>query len=269
MNYFNGRVVFPEFIYDDRRFCTKLYIFFKFIGLIFYMISLPMCYKPNFYIIMIVAMFLSIINSIRYEYAHFKRYGTIFSSINEYDIWKKEQYPKSRVFFSTIELVIKIVFFAKTFPPQFEFMSLCEIGESIFKIHIFILFTVYAITFVISMYILSSIYLYNYCHSISIIQHNAVPGSGSGSGSVPGSGSSSGSGPSSGSGSVPGSVSFPFPILVIDNQNEECCICLDIDNIQIWSILPCGHKFHGSCISTWLLTNQSCPVCRLHMFSVS
>ena len=243
MNYFNGRVVFPEFIYDDRRFCTKLYIFFKFIGLIFYMISLPMCYKPNFYIIMIVAMFLSIINSIRYEYAHFKRYGTIFSSINEYDIWKKEQYPKSRVFFSTIELVIKIVFFAKTFPPQFEFMSLCEIGESIFKIHIFILFTVYAITFVISMYILSSIFLYDYCHSTSIIQRNAVLGS--------------------------GSVSFPFPILVIDNQNEECCICLDIDNIQIWSILPCGHKFHGSCISTWLLTNQSCPVCRLHMFSVS
>lgn len=241
MDDFNGIVVFPEFIYDDRRFFTKLYIFFKFVGLIFYMISLPMCYKPDFYIIMIVAMFLSIINSIRYEYAHFKRYGTIFSSVNEYDIWKKEQYPKSRVFFSTIELVIKIVFFAKTFPPQFEFMSLCDIGESIFKIHILILFTVYAITFVISMYILLLIYLYDYFYSTTIIQCNVVPVT----------------------------VPISFPILVIDNQNEECCICLDIDNIQIWSILPCGHKFHGSCISTWLLTNQSCPVCRLHMVSVS
>ena len=240
----SGRGVLSEFIYDDYRICKKLDVFFKFIGLIFYTTSLTMCYKPYFYIIMIFAMFLSIINNIRYEYAHFKRYGTIFSSINEYDIWKKKQYPRSRVFFSTIELVIKIVFFAKTFPPQFEFMNLCEIGKSIFNIHIFILFTVYAITFVISMYILSSIYLYDYCHSISVIQRNTVPCSSS------------------------GSVTFPIPILTIDNQNEECCICLDVDNIQIWSILPCGHKFHGSCISTWLLTNQTCPVCRLHMFPV-
>ena len=69
---------------NNRRICAKLYVFFKFIGLIFYTISLQTCYNSNFFIGMIVAMFLSTINSARYEYAHFKRYGTIFSSVNEF-----------------------------------------------------------------------------------------------------------------------------------------------------------------------------------------
>ena len=70
-----------EFLYDNRRICSKLYIFFKFIGLIFYASILPTCNNHDFFIGMIVAMFLAIINSMRYEYAHFMRYGTIFLSI--------------------------------------------------------------------------------------------------------------------------------------------------------------------------------------------
>jgi len=60
-------------------------------------------------------------------------------------------------------------------------------------------------------------------------------------------------------------VSIPIPILIIDNQNEECSICLDIDNIQTWIILPCGHKYHGSCVSTWLQTHKTCPICRFNI----
>ena len=55
----NEIIVFPGFIYDNKRFCSKLYLFFKFIGLIFYTISLINCYSLEFYIIMIISMSLS------------------------------------------------------------------------------------------------------------------------------------------------------------------------------------------------------------------
>jgi len=177
---------------------------------------------------MIVAMFLSTMNSARYEYAHFKRYGTIFSSENEFEEWKKGLYPKSRILFSMVELVIKIVFFIKIFPPVCEFRNLCEIGEGIFKIHILALLMIYIIAFVSSICFLCSCYRYDNSHRQQII-------------------------------------SLPIQILVINNQNEECSICMDTDNNSEWSILQCGHKFHGECISTWLLTNQTCPICRIRI----
>ena len=166
-------------------------------------------------------MFLSTINSARYEYAHFKRYGTIFSSVNEFDAWKEKLYPKSRILFSIIEIIIKIIFFINTFPPVCDFRNLCQIGESIFKIHILALLKIYIIAFVFSICLLCS-------HRQQII-------------------------------------SLPIQILVINTQNEECCICMDTDNNSEWSILPCGHKFHGQCISQWLRSNQTCPICRLRI----
>ena len=80
----NGRVVFPEFIYDDRRKWSIIYTFLKLSGLIFYTVTLHTCSKPDFYIIMIVVMFLSTMNNIRYEYSHYKRYGTLFSSLDDF-----------------------------------------------------------------------------------------------------------------------------------------------------------------------------------------
>ena len=206
-----------EFVYDDGRIYAKLYVFFKFLGLIFYSVSLPTCYNPDFYISMIVVMFLSMMNSVRYEYAHFKRYGTIFSSLNEYRTWKKELLPKSKMFFATIELSIKTAYFIKIFPPQFDYNNLCEIGESIFKIHILALFSIYVISIILSIFILW------------MIRSNSRP---------------------------------VLRLPNITNQTEECCICLDMDNTLVWSILPCGHKFHRTCVSTWLLSHQTCPVCR-------
>ncbi len=118
-DYYSNQVIeYPGFIYDNKRIFAKLYVFFKSFGLIFYISTLSACSNPDFYISMILVMFLSTINSAHYEYAHFKRYGTIFSSLNEFKEWKKEQYPKLRIFFSSIELAIKIVFFIRTFPPQ-------------------------------------------------------------------------------------------------------------------------------------------------------
>ena len=226
-----GVIEYPGFIYDNRRIFAKLYVFFKFIGVIFYTISLQTCYNPNFFIGMIAAMFLSTINSARYEYAHFKRYGTIFSSVNEFEEWKKRLYPKSRILFSMVEISIKIVYFIDIFPPVCEFRNLCEIGESIFKIHILAILMIYIIMAVFFICFLCSCYRHDNSHRQQ-------------------------------------TISLSIPILVVNSQNEECCICIDKGNTS-WSMLPCGHKFHGPCISKWLLTNQTCPICRLHMIHIS
>ncbi len=54
-----------------------------------------------------------------------------------------------------------------------------------------------------------------------------------------------------------------------DKLKETCSICLanthDDDKTTPYPVdtkLPCGHIFHGSCIKSWLTTNQSCPICR-------
>ena len=31
--------------------------------------------------------------------------------------------------------------------------------------------------------------------------------------------------------------------------------------------ITCGHIFHGSCISTWMMTNNTCPFCRMKLAS--
>ena len=233
-NQFNESFIYSGFIYDNRRICAKLYLLFKIAGLILYTSTLSLCYVSDLFITMVVFMFLATINSVRYEYAHYKRYGTIFSSINEFDEWKKTLYPKSRIVFSIIELIIKIVFFVKTFPPQFSFQNFCEIGESIFKIHILAILSLYIILVILSICACATVnFNSNSQHFVnSNIRIEAV--------------------------------SFPLPVLN-NIQNEECSICLDIDNTNSWTILPCCHKFHEQCISIWLRTNHTCPICRLHI----
>ncbi len=241
-NYFwdsNLREIFeyPGFIYNSPRILSKIYVFFKFFGLILYLSTLSTCNNPFFYISMILVMFLSTINSARYEYAHFKRYGTIFLSVNEFKEWKKNQYPKLRIFFSSIELAIKIFFFIRTFPPQFEYRKLCEIGESIFNIHILGILMIYSIVIFFSICILCSCYTYeNPNNQINIQQLRQQQQQ---------------------------TISSTIQILVENSQNEECCICMDNDNNSEWSMLPCAHIFHRQCISRWLLTNQTCPICRI------
>ena len=97
----NNRVMVPEFIYDDRRCCSKIIILFKIIGCIFYTMTLSTCNKAEIYIVMITVIILSTLNDIRYELYHYMKFGTIFSSLNEFKEWKKEQYPKLRIFFSS------------------------------------------------------------------------------------------------------------------------------------------------------------------------
>jgi hypothetical protein len=238
-NYNSENIITPGFIYDNRRLCSKLYVFLKLLGLIFYTTTLSTCYRPYFHIIMFIAMFVSTMNSMFYEYQHYKRYKTNFSSISEFKLWKKNMWPKSRNILSSIEIGIKIWFFIKTFPPQFEFKNLCDLGESIFKIHILLLFSLYGIVGIFTIFLLFSFYCYD---SLFIQQNQSLA-------------------------VINKNITLPIQILVIDNKNEECSICLDNDSTKTWTILPCCHKFHASCVSTWLLTHQTCPICRSNIIS--
>lgn len=41
----------------------------------------------------------------------------------------------------------------------------------------------------------------------------------------------------------------------------ECAICLDgVEDAG--KEMPCGHRFHGSCLERWLGVHGNCPVCR-------
>jgi len=246
-------VTFPNFIYDDSRFCSKLYVFLKTIGLALYTTTLTRCTTTYYYIIMILVMFLSTVNSARYEYQHYKRYGTTFSSVDEYDVWKGQLLPNTRLLFSMVELGIKTGFFIKTFPPQFDFTSTCDIGESIFKIHILTLFSLYTIAGIFSICIYCSFFCNNRYPSNRNIIQQAEPGQIPIQLQVPI------------QLPLPIQLQVPLDVIIILDPNEECCICMDIGNNQSWIVLPCDHKFHGSCISRWLDIHNTCPVCRLNM----
>ena len=41
----------------------------------------------------------------------------------------------------------------------------------------------------------------------------------------------------------------------------ECVICLDpINGPHVTT--PCNHKMHNKCLTQWLLTEDTCPLCR-------
>lgn len=54
----------------------------------------------------------------------------------------------------------------------------------------------------------------------------------------------------------------------VSQQMEECAICceeipLDADENGMRTLSCAGrHVFHGNCISQWLSSNSTCPICR-------
>jgi hypothetical protein len=45
--------------------------------------------------------------------------------------------------------------------------------------------------------------------------------------------------------------------------DTECSICReDYENGDRLAKLPCGHKFHSKCVTSWINRTQSCPMCR-------
>ena len=55
-------------------------------------------------------------------------------------------------------------------------------------------------------------------------------------------------------------------------ENIDCPICLDVIDDKLIRLVGCNHTFHHSCINTWYLKSNTCPLCRKNikdMFRVS
>lgn len=243
-----------DFVYEDRRSFSKAYIFCKYAGLIFYMNTLLPCNKLLLNVMMGL-MCLSTMNSARYEFAHYRKYGYRFSSMAEFETWKSQQYSKSRLVFSFGELGLKIWYGITTFPPQFDFsfQTKCGMGESILKVHMLVLFMVYIVACVFSIYLIYHgccfDFTYYHTHPANLLRNHVRvmdqvrPLD-----------------------SVAVAVAVTVAVTVAVPSNEECCICLDKDNEQPWGVLPCAHTFHAACITRWVATQHvTCPVCRFDM----
>ncbi|XAR52379.1 hypothetical protein NMG60_11020420 [Bertholletia excelsa] len=50
----------------------------------------------------------------------------------------------------------------------------------------------------------------------------------------------------------------------ISHEDGRCCICLEeySDGDKVGTLKKCGHNYHVSCIRTWLLMKNSCPICK-------
>ena len=66
--------------------------------------------------------------------------------------------------------------------------------------------------------------------------------------------------------------SYKIPIISIQKLLKNtylrittihCSICLDISHSDIIRFLHCNHCFHSICIDSWLVNNNSCPLCRI------
>lgn len=50
---------------------------------------------------------------------------------------------------------------------------------------------------------------------------------------------------------------------VSDDEKDKCSICLkSLSNHTIQTLTTCGHRFHKRCITQWLKTKDTCPLCR-------
>lgn len=240
-------------VYNEKRWGAKTFIFFKTLGLAFYTTTLTTCSANTpLFICMIVTMMGSIINGMRYEYAHFKKCGHVFTSPHEYNQWKASHWPKSRLFFSIIELILKIEFFIKSLPPDITFYSACDTGQSVLKMHSLLLFILYvflSIAFTILLGCSLCDFTFTYYGNNNIINSNR-----------------SNSNISNNNSNGNSNIDAMLTIVPFDHE-RECCICLDKNN-QSWSALPCGHTFHQTCILTWTNYHQTCPVCRFEVCQI-
>lgn len=48
----------------------------------------------------------------------------------------------------------------------------------------------------------------------------------------------------------------------VEEEEEECLICTEILKEDLLSLEPCGHVFHGACVTAWLTKQATCPKCR-------
>lgn len=170
-------------------------------------------------------MFLSTINDTIREYTYYLNYGRVFASIEEYQVWKKENKSYSKYLLKCVEYLCLITLLFSSLPIGIYAKE--DNSTKLYLINIFLMqLLAILIIFIIAIYT---------CFFIGMI------------------------------------LSFTFrsskqkvkEIITdkIDNLNEECSICLDINN-KVWIKTKCNHTYHEECFKEWIKINKSCPICR-------
>lgn len=49
------------------------------------------------------------------------------------------------------------------------------------------------------------------------------------------------------------------------SADQECSICLDVQNKDFFIKLDCQHIFHKNCIEQWIVQKNNCPLCRANV----
>jgi hypothetical protein len=220
-----------EFIYDDKRICNKTMLFIKSIILLFHFICLYVDFNSIekksiifiYYINTIFSTFYCVCNNARYEYHHIKIYGQNFSSIDEFNEWRKShKFIRITYFLNNFEMVSYIFFFCMTI-KQFTFINNQIIFYSISTIILYIYACIFFLIIIFGCMCLCS---FNFSLHKPSDQSRSL-------------------------------------VYIVENVdiNKECCICMD-KNTNNWVHIPCGHSFHNECIIQWNRTSNTCPICR-------
>jgi hypothetical protein len=239
--------MYPAFVYDDKRNLNKLCLIFKMIGFGFYSRTAVICLNDElfpWFCMVSCMMFVSICNTIRYEYAFHKIYGTTFQSIEAFNEWKTQQTPQIKTIFDCVEFIIKAVYLYKSFPLTFDMydenddkkFSVCRFSGTLLKLHILVIMAVYSIGILFLMCLYTDVVLRRM--SSPRQTRDAV--------------------------ALNTAVNQTIVVQVVPpviSTETECCICLD-KNEKPWATAQCAHSFHVPCISEWIKHNPSCPICR-------
>jgi hypothetical protein len=149
-----------QLILNDKRTCSKIILLFNSSFLLYNIISifidLEYIEKNKLfyhYIITLLSMFISTSNHTSYEYIHYKNYGRVFASMEEYQVWKKENKSFSKYIVKCIEYICLITFLYGSLPIGIYIKE--NNSTKLYLINIFIiqLITIFVI-FIIAVYIL-------------------------------------------------------------------------------------------------------------------
>ena len=185
-----------------------------------------------YYILTLSSTFLCVCNNARYEYAHIKIYGQHFASIDEFKLWKKAHELLCLTFFVIVfEITLHIFFFCMTITKlSFVNTKIQFYTISWLILEIYAILYIFIVVFVLIFYCSLNIILIEwFIIDKSIGQPRLM-------------------------------INTITTHLYIDVE-RECCICLD-KNTNNWINIQCGHTFHRECISHWLRTSNTCPICR-------
>jgi hypothetical protein len=246
--------MYPAFVYDDKRMCSRIWLCFKMLGLGFYSTTTAMCIHDEMVVwfgTVSSMMCASVCNTIRYEYAFFKIHGTIFPSIEAFIQWKTQQRRNVKPVLDVAEFIIKVVYLVRSIPLRFsahdeyDNVSMCKIGMTVLNLHALVTIAWWFLFAVVFCTMYTHV---DMCPREINANENAMPPNAMPPNALP-----------------PNALP---PNAMVINQETECCICLD-KNDSPWTTAPCMHSFHAACVIKWMQHNPSCPVCRSSLIPVS